>query len=196
MSNYNMSAIKKIVNNLGIECQLVAGANPLTCKYVIIQGKQLKSSAWTKAEAEAVLTSYKEGDCKKSMLDISLTLESTNKSNIKDLILFENNSLTYCLEEFRKLTESSNINKVKSWVNTMTDFFTNETSNKTDVDACANKIKNMFDTKQIRVINNYIYSTLELTNIIKTWQDVNNIKQDINYNTVIDKYINAVENLL
>ena len=195
MSNYNMSAIKKIINNLGIECQLVAGANPLTCKYIIIQGKQLKSSNWTKAEAEAVLTSYKDGDCKKSDIESIFNIESTNNSNIKDLIHFENNSLTNCLEDFRKLTESTNYNKVKSWVNTMTDFFTNEISNKTDINACADKIKSMFDTKQIRVINGYIYSNFELTNIIKTWQSINNIKTNINYNSVINKYINAVESL-
>lgn len=194
MANYNMSAIKRIVNELGLECQLIPSNNPLNCKYVIVNGAKLKSSNWTKAEAESVLMSIKEDGCKKSAIDNMFNTES-NKSNLKELIHFENNSLTNCLEDFRSLTESSKLNKVNTWVNTMTDFFTNEMSGKADTQACANKIKNMIDTKQIRVINGFIYSSYELTNVIKTWQESNNISLNINYNMAIDKYINAVESL-
>ena len=57
------------------------------------------------------------------------------------------------------------------------------------------KIKSMLDNKEVRIINNFVYTTSELTLIIKTWQDINNIKANINYNMAIDKYINAVESL-
>ena len=194
MSNYNMSAIKSIVNRLGLECQLIAGANPLTCKYIMIQGKQLKTSQWTKAEAEAVLIEYKEG-CKASQLPF-LTQVNTDTNNLKELIYFKGQTLTSCLEEYRKLTETSNINKVNSWVETMTDFFTNEISNKTNVDACANKIKSLIDSKQVIILNNFVYTSYGLKEVIKTWLDVNNIKVNINYNEAINKYIKAVEAIL
>jgi hypothetical protein len=195
MSNFNMSAIKRIVNELGLECQLIpSSSQPKTCLKVIINGRELKASNWTKAEAESILISIKEEGCKKSAIDNMFNTENTG-SNLKELIHFESNTLTNCLEEFRKITESSKQNKVNTWVNTMTDFFTNEISGKTDTQACANKIKNMIDTKQIRVINNFIYSSFELTNVIKTWQELNNINLNINYNMAIDKYINAVESL-
>lgn len=194
MANFNMSAIKTIVNNLGLECQLIPSNNPRNCKYVVIQGKQLKSSQWTKAEAEAILLSYKEGNCKKSEIENIFNIETDNRGNIRDLIDFEHETLTNCLETLRSLTESSNLNSVNSWVNTMTDFFRNEMSNNVDVQGCANKIKNMFDNKEVIILNGFVYSTYELKNVINIWQEVHNIKE-INVNTVIDKYINAVEKL-
>ena len=197
MSNYNMSAIKTIVNRLGLECQLVAGANPLTCKYIMIQGKQLKTSNWTKAEAEAVLTEYKENGCKKSELPDNMNYSNIvdNSSNLKELITFKNQSLTNCLEEYRKLTESSNVNKVNSWVETMTDFFRNETSNNVNIQACADKIKSLIDSKQVIILNNYIYTNYGLKEVIKTWLDENGMQVNINYCEVIAKYTNAVEKM-
>lgn len=199
MSNFNMSAIQRIVNNLGLQAQLIPSAvQPRTCIKVIVNGVEFKSSNWTKAEAEAILTGCKEGCTKQDLKDLNnMTFETIVNpiDELKKFIDFENKSLTSCLEGFRELTEKSSVNALNHWINTMTDFFTNEISNKADTTACANKIKNMFDTKQVRLINGYVYSNSELTNVIKTWQDINNVNANINYNMAIDKYINAVESL-
>ena len=194
MSNFNMSAIKTIVNNLGLECQLIPGANPRTCKYILINGKQLKTSNWTKAEAEAILTEYKEGCIKTNEFN---TLFQNNKdtNNLKELIYFKGQTLTNCLEEYRKLTESSNLNKVNSWVEVMTDFFRNETSNNVNIQACADKIKSLIDSKQVILLNNFVYTNVGLKEVIKTWLDENSIQVNINYNEVIARYTNAVEKM-
>ena len=194
MSNFNMSFIKTIVNNLDLECQLIAGANPRTCKYIIIQGKQLKTSNWTKAEAEAVLLTYKEENCKKSEIEDIFNIETDNRGNIKDLIDFEHETLTSCLEKLRSFTEASDLNKVKSWVETMTDLHRNEISNRVDINKCAKKIKNMFDNKEVVILNGFIYSTYELKNIVEIWQKIHEVK-GINIDAVVEKYIKAVEKL-
>jgi hypothetical protein len=193
-----MSAIKNLVNTLGLTAQLIPSpTNPLNCKYVIINGSQLKSSQWTKTQAENILLEYKEGGCKKQAIPDSINFETVINpvDELKKFIKFENNSLTNCLESFRQLTELSHTYSLNNWINTMTDFFTNDMSNKADTTACANKIKSMFENKEVRIINNFVYTTSELTLVIKTWQDINNIKANINYNIAIDKYINAVESL-
>lgn len=194
MANFNMSAIKTIVNNLGIECQLIPSeANPRNCKYILINGKQLKSSQWTKAEAEAILMEYKNG-CKPSELAFLTNNENTN--NLKELIHFQGSTLTNCLEEYRKLTESSIINSVNNWVEVMTDFFRNDISKRVDIEACANKIKNMIDSKQVILLNNYVYTSYGLKEVIKAWQEANNINTTFNYNSIISKYTKAVEAIL
>ena len=66
---------------------------------------------------------------------------------LKKYIKFENNSLTNCLETFRIEAEKCHVYSLNNWINTMTDFFTNDISNKTDINACASKIKAMFDNK-------------------------------------------------
>ena len=198
MANFNMSAIKNIVNTLGLTAQLIPSpTQPLNCKYVIINGQQLKSSQWTKTQAENILMEYKEGGCTKKAIPDDMKFETVINpvDELKRFIKFENNSLTNCLESFRQLIESSHVYSLNHWINTMTDFFTNEVNKKTDTTACANKIKSMLDNKEVRIINNFVYTTSELTLIIKTWQDMNNIKANINYDTAIDKYIDAVESL-
>ena len=198
MANFNMSAIKNLVNTLGLTAQLIPSpTQPLNCKYVIINGQQLKSSQWTKTQAENILLEYKEGGCTKKAIPDSITFETVINpiDELKKFIKFENNSLTNCLESFRQLTELSHTYSLNNWINTMTDFFINDISKKADTTACANKIKSMLDNKEVRIINNFVYTTNELTLIIKTWQDINNIKANINYNMAIDKYINAVESL-
>lgn len=197
MANYNLSGIKKIVNKLGITCQLVpSDAQPLNCKYVIVNGVQLKSSQWSKTEAEAILSQYTDNPCKQQLKAFDEVETLNNNGNIKELIHFENETLTYCLEEFRKLTEKSHVYSLNNWIKTMTDFFTNEVSGKTDVDACAIKVKNMIDTKEVHILNNFVYTNLDFTNVIKAWQEANNIKQSINYTNVINKYVEAVNNVL
>lgn len=197
MANYNLSGIKKIVTKLGITCQLIpSDAQPLNCKYVIVNGVQLKSSQWSKTEAEAILSQYLDNPCKQQAVALDDVFSINNNGNLKELIHFENETLTYCLEEFRKLQEQSIVNHVSNWVKTMTDFYTNEISNNTDTDACANKIKSMVDNKEVYILNNYVYSSLELQNVIKYWIEANNIKQSINYASVIMKYAKAVETIL
>lgn len=197
MANYNMSGIKKIVTELGLTCQLIPSTNPLNCKYIIINGQQLKSSQWSKTEAEAVLSQYTDNPCSKTLKAIdNIFKNNTDTSNKKELIHFHGKSLTSCLEAFRELTESEETSKINRWIETMTDSFTNEISGKADTTACANKIKSMIDNKQVIILNNYVYTPFELTNIIKIWQEENNIKDTINYNVVIDRYIKAVENIL
>lgn len=199
MANFNMSAIRKIVNELQINAQLIPSpSQPLNCKYVIIEGKQLKSSQWTKTQAENILIEYKEGGCNKNSIpdDMSYFNMIDTKSNLQELIHFQDEALTYCLESFRQLQEQSSINSVNSWVNTMTDFFTNEISNKTDVEGCANKIKMLIDTKEVFIINGFVYSNKELENVIKTWKEVNNINSNINIMDVIIKYSKRVNDML
>ena len=198
MANYNLSGIKKIVAELGLTAQLIPSpSQPLNCQYVIINGQKLKSPQWSKTQAENILIEYKEGGCKKSALPDNMAFENIINpvEELKKHILFENKSLTSCLEKFREVTESSHVYSLNNWINTMTDLFTNDITCKADTDACASHIKNMFDTKQVRLINGYVYTTSELTLIIKVWHDTNNIKANINYDMAIDRYINAVENL-
>ena len=200
MANYNMSGIKKIVAKLGLQCQLIPSeTNPLNCKYIMIQGKQLKSSQWSKTEAEAILSGYTNNPCTTHELDAFDEFFKNNtseKGNKKELIHFHGQSLTSCFEKFRQMTENDNMYNVKSWIDTMTDCFTNDVSNKADIVSCADKIKNMLDSKEVYILNGFVYSTFELTNIIKLWQNENNIKTPINYNVVINKYINAVKAIL
>ena len=200
MANYNMSGIKKIVAKLGLQCQLIPSeANPLNCKYIMIQGKQLKSSQWSKTEAEAILSGYTNNPCTTHELDALDEFFKNNTSetgNKKELIHFQNQSLTSCFEKFRELTENNVIYSVGAWIETMTDFFTNETSGKADTTTCANKIKSMIQNREVYILNGFVYSTHELTSIIKLWQKENNIKNSINYGMVINNYINAVKKIL
>ena len=199
MANFNMSAIKKIVNELQINAQLIPSpTQPLNCKYVIIDGKQLKSSQWTKVQAETVLYEYKQGGCNKQAIPNDMTYFNfqDTQENLKELIHFENETLTYCLESFRQLTEQSSVYSVNSWVNTMTDFFTNEFTNRVDVEGCATKIKNMIDTQEVFIINGFVYSNKELEHVIETWKEINNINNKINIMDVIIKYSKRVNDML
>lgn len=190
MANFNMSAIKYLVNNLGLTAQLIPSpTQPLNCKYVIINGKQLKSSQWTKTQAENILLEYKEGGCTKKAIPDNMSFEHIVDpiKEIKKFIEFKGNSLTYCLEKYRTMTENDDIYSVNHYLDTLEDIHG---------DSALNILDNLLNNNEIFIINEFVYSIVSFKYVIDAWLDENHADTKItDYKSIINKYSKAVENM-
>ena len=190
MSNFNMSAIKRIVNQLGLEAQLIPSAvQPKTCIKVIINGIEFKSSNWTKAEAESILLSCKEGEFKKEVLrsqEDTREIIVNPKEELNRIIDFKNKPLTYCLEEYRTLTETSNVNSLKHYTEIMKDFHG---------ELAENKARELINNNMVYIVNSYVYTFKGLQDVIDTWAEANQYINKIDHKQVINKYVKALQTL-
>lgn len=170
MANYNMTSIKRIVADLGLEgVQLIPSTNPNNCSKILYKGKEYKSSQWTKSEAEAVLTELKEG--------VKCTINNANECResgdeiIARYIDMQNKSFNTVL------TEYLNMDKVpySAWVSQLYNFYnTNEDGKEINKDFNAESIarKLLEDRKNI-IFKGNVYSQKGIEYLIKAWHNEN-----------------------
>lgn len=170
MANFNMTAIQKIVNELELTAQLIPSAtNPRNCSKILVNGKELKSSQWTKAEAYAELSAIKDGSCSVKQLDNFMAGMENFGNNIKDLIDFSQ-PIGYVMKDYMDLQESS----YREFDNTYTykyDTWVNMLEND------MNLVRRLIDSKEVYNINGFIYSNVELINCMKHFAEAHNLKK-------------------
>ena len=184
MANNNLKAIEKVASSLGLAYQVIPSAtNPLNCSKLLVNGKEFKTTQWTKIQAEAILDDFVNG-CTKTTLQ-----EVERPAPFACLFPIANRKLLDVLDSYRihventmNILDNVKANHYNTWIDELLRFYDN------DVNKVADVIHNQIKTKQIYVIDGYVYIHLSLTYLIKEWIATNNLKFD-NVEAMIDDTI-------
>ena len=194
MANNNLVAIRKVVNQYELQAQLIPNPNnPNNCSRVIVNGKEFKTTQWTKADAIDKLYELQGNPCKKegfteynfadAIIDGFLHYYKSMSLHFTELINFKQ-TIGCVLKEYMELVETTETNQYQKWVTVMQDEHGENASN---------KIKSMLDSHEVYHVRGYIYNNFELVELFNLFCKTNNLtKTNDEIQQAIYKFINFI----
>lgn len=205
MATRNMNMATKWANFYGVQCQLVAGKQPNTCKTIIYKGTEYPASNMTGIELESFFAEIANGcevtGTSKANQKVSDAHGRDDNEQMRNFlnqfmtyadrfegIQFVNQPLSAVFAQVIESEQDCKVTSLNNWVLTMKDFYG---------DKALNTIKKMLSNKTIYIVGGHVFAKRTFEIYIDKYCEVNKmVMSKENKARFIDEYMARADEIL